>query len=473
MASANIGSAPGVYPSITDLSQIITANSTVYCGYVGESEFGPVNEPTLITSLKNYTERFGALSPSYGYMGYSLAVAADTINKHYVVRVVDEDTARYGATKIALNGQTITALTAGYTVDEIDAAKEDSGALFISGETEDTSSAFIITANDPNNRTFKATIEDSTVNVNKNYTATSTYGTSEGVVYVTVPEVDKFEADDTVIISDASDSGYDGTYTASSIANTYYFAGTITTIGADYAVGDTFTFDDVTLFAGGTLVGTVTSVDGDGGVTGFSFNSASDMTSVTGSKTTTATSGSGAGLVISVTSTSLANVVVFTITDHTYTTTYPTGVRILKYPADDETSFTIKVYETVGKTTTLLEKWQYCTLYANKDKYGASTFVEDVINDNSVYIRVFANPYATTVVPAYSALNELEYATSGDSPSSDALVAKWALFNNRSEVNVTLLMNSGYANSSESSYQNAMLETAITRRDCFCLLDVP
>ena len=93
---ALVGNFPGVYPTITDLSQVVTANSVTSCAYVGEAEFGPINKPTLITNTKGYIERFGEIKSKYGYMGYSLAVAADSIGQHYVVRVVNEETARFG-----------------------------------------------------------------------------------------------------------------------------------------------------------------------------------------------------------------------------------------------------------------------------------------------------------------------------------------------------------------------------------------
>ena len=90
---ASVGNFPGVYPTITDLSQVVTANSVTSCAYVGEAEFGPINKPILITNKKGYIERFGEIKSKYGYMGYSLAVASDSIGQHYIVRVVNEETA--------------------------------------------------------------------------------------------------------------------------------------------------------------------------------------------------------------------------------------------------------------------------------------------------------------------------------------------------------------------------------------------
>ena len=106
---------PGVYPTITDLSQVVSANSVISCAYVGMAEFGPINKPTLITNVKGFNQKFGKLDPKYGYEGFSLAVAADTINQHYFVRVVGED-ARFGAAKFAFEDEheSLVQVTEGY-----------------------------------------------------------------------------------------------------------------------------------------------------------------------------------------------------------------------------------------------------------------------------------------------------------------------------------------------------------------------
>lgn len=162
---------PGVYPVITDLSQVVNSNSVTSCGYVGETEFGPINKPTLITSLRGYTEKFGALSSDFGYMGLSLAVAADTINSHYIVRVVDEESARYGATAVPIKGRSTKTIIEGYNIDQMSDALEDSGAMFIDDLGVDENSALMITHNNPNNRTIKITTADTTINTNKNIKA--------------------------------------------------------------------------------------------------------------------------------------------------------------------------------------------------------------------------------------------------------------------------------------------------------------
>ena len=583
MASSNFNF-PGVFPSITDLSQVVTANSTTSCAYVGEAEFGPINKPTLVTNLRGYTDTFGKLSPTYGYMGYSLAVAADSINQHYVVRVVDEETARYAAAKVFVNGvENPEALKEGFTHQEILAAQEDSGALFLHTDdqgvtTTDTKSAFIVTAANPNNKQYKVLVEDSTINENKNFRSVSVDSNiTTGDVYVTVPETGIFEKDDSITISAAEDTAFNGRFKVKEIAKSYEMSVSVQVAGSGYAKNDKVMLTGLTLSDGTPVYATVTAVNPQKGVIGLVLDKAVDLKEqAAGQYKTSKVSGEGDDkLEVMLSSTSSENVVIYvvdtevatkvflgsvaaggqggnyvvgeqvslngitlsngsplyaivkkvegennhvteielvttedtkTIEGGEYATTSVTGngvglkikldvaldtpssVRIQKYPSADETTFSIKVYETVGKVTTLIERYNYLTLFDNKDNYGNSTFVEDVINGRSKTIQVFANPNVKTEenpypVPSASftivdgqqveGIIPLEFGTSGDSvmkKNPSKLNSGWELFNDRSQTYVTLLMNSGYIS---DSYQNAMLATAEKRRDCFCLFDAP
>lgn len=163
---------PDVYPTITDLSQIVTANSETVCAYVGESEYGPINTPVNVSGLKGFVDKFGNLNPKYGLTGYSIAVAQDTINSHYFVRVVDEATAKYAATAIPCDGETLSQeLTEGYAVggeEGIQSIIESEGdvaeALFSALEDGDRdNTAMVVLAQNPNNRDVKVSVVDSTI----------------------------------------------------------------------------------------------------------------------------------------------------------------------------------------------------------------------------------------------------------------------------------------------------------------------
>lgn len=491
---------PGVYPTIKDLSQIVSANAITSCAYVGEADFGPINTPILVSNLKAYTDKFGSLNPKYGYMGYSLAVASDTINSHYVVRVVDEDTALYGATFVALNGKTAKSYNSGYLVKEIEAAKKDSSAFFYDETTQQVSDddAFVVVANNPNNKEIQVSISDSTINTNKNIQATKI--TSDKTI-ITLPQEGLFEENDKITVSRPDVITSDGNiakYPAKvvSIVDTYNFDVSVASDDAstNYNVGDTFTVNGITLANSNTLTGKVIDVK-SGKVTTVALDTYNDEgTQTPGSASYSTTNGVTAdenanGLKVQITISKFKNkitVLYDPVLSGDILAEEWKDIRVLKMPADNETTFSLAVYEVNGKVTTRVEFYQYLTLYANKDINGNSTFIEDVVNTQSQYVQVFANAIDDTrhlhfpeyPVPETFSLRELKGGTSGTSIAKAAngtkfLTNGWNNFKDRTATTVTLLMNSGYAYESNLAYQSKMIEVAEKRRDCFALLDVP
>lgn len=537
---ALVGKFPGVYPEITDLSQVVTSNSIVSCGYVGEAEFGPINTPTLVNNLRGYTAKFGELSPKYGYMGYSLAVAQDSINSHYVVRVVNEDTARYGFTRVPFESKSYTteeektwlteykiSVKGSADTASMTAINKDSSAAFTStGENDavlqDTKSAMLIVAENPNNKKYKVRITDSTINTNKNYQASQVLVKEETVtnqetqvvtktgnllVEVTVPEmftvIDNtseqiFNVDDKVVISNSTLPEINGKFSITNVKDTYTATAAIKTGGSGYKVGDI-------LYVTGMYIDDqmgeakvyITKVNENGVVTGLEFYTKSTSNTAISEATyetryvVQPDGAAGEGLTVDITTTKKLNIVCYKAKapKDGLPAEQPTieKTRIQKYPDTDETTFALTVYETVGRTTTAIENYPYCTLYEAKDNFGNSMFVEDVVNGKSDIIKVFVNTGVEDVqlIPSetlvYDESNKLlgygylslDNGTSGDKPTSKELVDAWSLYNDRSRTNVTLLLNSGYVTEGDVSYQNAMLTTAEKRRDCFCLFDTP
>ena len=477
---------PNVYPEIKDLSQVVTANAITSCAYVGESEFGPINTPILVTNLKNYTDRFGALNPKYGYMGYSLAVAADTINSHYVVRVVDEDTAKYAAKFVALKGKSAKAYDYGYRVNEVKAAQEDSTAFFKNDTTVDTDDAFVIVANNPNNKVLKVSVADSTINTNKNILTLKQDKTTANVT-LTLPQENLFEKGNKVVVT-ANEAEFYGT--VAEVTPTYNFSASVINGSTGYHVGDEFTITGITTAENTAFTGKVISVSSTGEVQVVALNVTNDTKVQEGKTyaTENTTDANATGLTIALNVQKFNNVVKVTfdkaLTEDQVNNTWD-EVRLLKLPEDDETTFSIAVYEVNGKVTTRVEYFQYLTLYNAKDVNGNSTFVEDVINSQSQYIQVFANvksddnpTFPEYPVPATITMEEMKGGTSGMSVTkapngSQYLVKGWDNFNDRTATTVTLLMNSGYAYESNLAYQSKMIEVAEKRRDCFALLDIP
>lgn len=500
---------PGVYPNIKDLSQIVTANSITSCAYVGEAEFGPINTPVLVSNLKQYVDLFGELNSKYGYMGYSLAVAAETINSHYVVRVVNKDSAKYAFAKIAKRGSTTDVddndISVGYTIDEVEQAKEDASILFIDGEgTKDDLHSMIVVANNPNNKKYSVEIVDNTIITEKALLSTSTTvsyknGTVDEEVEADVnletfisnlaTSLGTAYADLELSLLDASSTQKQVVFTGISASKKLYLSDTangklLAALGLTAGCYDdkniigspftTFTTFDSTL-VGESIVINISPII-------MTVNYLNDTIENIGLK-------NGDNVVISNASNvefngtfAISNVATNSfdveIPNKIEDPTAPVSIRFVKYPDADETAFGIKVYETIGKVTALVEQYTNLTLYMNKDNLGNSTFVEDIVNNNSPYIQVFVNPNITSIneqVPQVTGLadGKLVGGTSGEAATLNDLLAGWEQFRDRSQTTVTLLMNSGYANKDNVAYQSKMLEIAEARRDCFCLFDSP
>ena len=500
---ALVGNFPGVYPTITDLSQVVTANSVTSCAYVGEAEFGPINTPTLITNKKGYVDRFGEIKSKYGYMGYSLAVAADSIGQHYVVRVVNEDTARYGQAYVPVATKSVTQPDKGLKISDVDSADKDAGYLFATEDETtheivyDKTTAIKIVSENPNNKDIRVQLEDSTINTNKTYKSlkTTIYNNQ---VKVTVPEEGLFEAGDKVIITCSQwktlvkneldevidELPYEKFFEVDSIEKTYYFTPKVVNnaAGTGYNVGDILTLTGATLWHkdGETpqdLKCQVVSVGENGAVQTVKVLTGSDYNNVAAEETAegfaTTTDGQGTGCKVYIASLAKQNVVVYNDTE-SHDPEDVTTLKILKYPAEEDTTFSVIVYEVKNKKAEKVEQYNYVTLFDAKDQYGNSTLISDVINGRSTYIKIYVNPYleAEYNIPEFGTYT-IANATSGNSPTMPELVKAWDLFKDRTKLTVTLLMNCGYINESENSYQQAMLEVAEKRRDCFCLFDVP
>lgn len=413
---------PNVYPSIKDASGTLATNSVTTCAYVGEAEFGPINKPTFLSSLKDYTNKFGALnSAKYGYAGYSLAVASESINSHYFVRVVKAgdpnaqpeertDDAMYASIKVPAKGKEAEE-GRGWYVEEIAEVEktEDGSGLF----KNDTNNAMIVLANNPNNLKFKVQLSNTTINENRAYPfATITY---------------------TQIVKDETPTA---NYSAS-------MTGAPQEVLDVIEVGDDIELTRVAAQAG---VYTVTAKNADAKTLGFIYTAAS--------------------------------------ADKEHKPVdLKDGGKVSKYPEPSERTFQVDVKQVIGRTEPTLETYQYCTLYQAKDNFGNSTFVEDVINGKSDYIKIYVNPTLLAEAEANdtvlefdinaSNLFELVGGKSGGRPTSKELNAGWDLFEDRNQTSVSLLLNSGYSNNTEVSYQQKMLDIAKSRRDCFCLFDVP
>lgn len=90
-------SSAGVYTRELDLSQRIAAASTSIGVIVGGSSKGPIMQRTLITSVRQFIEVFGAPNPRISYMHYAALAFLEESKRLYVTRVASEDCLTAGA----------------------------------------------------------------------------------------------------------------------------------------------------------------------------------------------------------------------------------------------------------------------------------------------------------------------------------------------------------------------------------------
>ena len=471
---------PNVYPSIKDASDTLATNSVTTCAYVGEAEFGPINKPTFLSSLRDYTTKFGTLnSAKYNYAGYSLAVASESINSHYFVRIVKEgtadshepDDAKYAAVKIPAKGKTAGEASDGYYVEEIQNVEKTESAEGLFEGDEDN--AMIVIANNPNNLKFSVSILDTTVNENKAYpfgSITYTQQTETNLYYLQVTTgadigkyVKELDSENTPILTTKpSEISANCQFTTETAANAFITEKSLTNISPIAAPSKKWL---------ATMTNTPTEV-----LSELAVNDDIEIVRVSAQN--------GVYTVLSISGTTLTFMYTAKSADTEDAPVSPLpGGKVSKYPEPNERTFQIDVKQKIGRTTPTVETFQYCTLYQAKDHFGSSTFVEDVVNASSEYIKVYVNPNLLaaaaandTVIEIDSDKNnsyELTGGNAGGKPSTKDLLKGWDLFEDRNQVSVSLLLNSGYSNKEETSYQNKMLEIAEKRRDCFCLFDIP
>ena len=432
---------PGVYPKINDLSDVVADNAVTVCAYVGEAEYGPVNKPVLLSNLTDYTTKFGTLSSKYGYAGYSLAVAAESIDAHQFVRVIPTEgvnPAKYAYTSVNVMPESGSPSSDGWTIPDQatylsytavsnwaanrDAGEDISNLLF----NGDTHTALLIVATDPNNRNLSITVNDTTINT---YRASPVVNDVQYGIKCTTVE---------------------GTTTVQIWGNKDYF---LDEEGAlNVAVGDSIKVSGAT----------ATTSDPD------ALNGIFKVTAV---DTTTSTTYIGVSYTLTGT----------VVADNTKLSTAKVG----RYPNANEKTFSVSVYETVKNATIQLENYEYCTLFHNTDGTGSSTYIEDLINGTSQVIQVFVNtklledqsgndayPFPVTVEQRQSLTGGDRGKFNGDE-LYQAVIKGWDNFYDREQVVVSILMNCGYVTDKNTSVQAKMLEIAEHRRDCFCLFDAP
>jgi hypothetical protein len=147
-------------------------------------------------------------------------------------------------------------------------------------------------------------------------------------------------------------------------------------------------------------------------------------------------------------------------------------VAVENIDATDST-FEVVVFETVDGTDVELQRF-LVSRKSQLDGFGRQQYLEDVINGNNIYIRVYDNlSVADTVLPqAFSATN-LAGGDDGSAITSGEIIEGWDLYSNKQDVTVDLLINAGYVSSADFTVQTKIKSLCESRDDCFGILDAP
>lgn len=127
--------------------------------------------------------------------------------------------------------------------------------------------------------------------------------------------------------------------------------------------------------------------------------------------------------------------------------------------------FTLTVYE----NGTEVESFDVSRNTTKLDGFGRSQYIEDVINEQSLYIRVVD----TAATDAWDTLTDQTLAGGTDdttAPTDSMINTEWDRFANKNDVEVSLLINGGWA---DETVQTKMISIAEARKDCIAILDIP
>lgn len=116
-----------------------------------------------------------------------------------------------------------------------------------------------------------------------------------------------------------------------------------------------------------------------------------------------------------------------------------------------------------------VETWTVSRTTTAKDGFGRSKYLEDVINNQSTYIRVVD----TTNVGPHVAMTSSALVGGADdtvAPTDAMINTAWDFFAVKENVEVSLLINAGWA---AVTVQQKMIALAEARKDCFAILDIP
>lgn len=147
-------------------------------------------------------------------------------------------------------------------------------------------------------------------------------------------------------------------------------------------------------------------------------------------------------------------------------------VTVSNFDTRDNT-FDITVFETVDNIDLSREVY-HVSRVEQLDGNGNQLYLEDVINDNSLYIRVKdLQPNDPSLYPSSMTKVKLTGAADGNTPTASQIAAGWDLYNDWEDLDVDILMDCGNVTSEDITVQNKIKAVCENRQDCIGVLSVP
>jgi len=142
-------------------------------------------------------------------------------------------------------------------------------------------------------------------------------------------------------------------------------------------------------------------------------------------------------------------------------------------------TFTLKVVE--GQNLRIPNEFYTASMYDMISGFGNQLNVEFQVNQGptpSARLRLYANPalaagvvpQGTTSINTATGAGYLTGGADGNLPTSANIISGWNAMADPETVTIRILINGGY---STPEVQQAMVNIASTRRDCFAIIDIP
>ena len=106
-----------------------------------------------------------------------------------------------------------------------------------------------------------------------------------------------------------------------------------------------------------------------------------------------------------------------------------------------------------------------------KNGFGQSIFIEDVVNKQSIYVDVVDNAANAYTIADVATVTGQAFTAGADdtiAPTDSHIIAEWDRFAVKEDVEVSLLIDGGWAT---TAVHSKMIALSLARKDCFAILD--